>query len=212
MTVETQHTPAEPGEARGAPAAPTASPSLGQAIGADVRFCRELCGGSTYQALASYGLYPTVVYRFGRAAGRVRPGLLRWLLLVPYHLLRVLTELAIGISIARTADIGVPIMFHHHGGVFIAAGARLGRRCQVYQGVTIGESGGRLAGRPVLGDDVIVGAGAKILGRVHIGTGAKIGANAVVLSDVPDGALAVGIPATNRVPHQADADDNNRAR
>ena len=49
--------------------------------------------------------------------------------------------------------------------------------------------------RPRVGDDVVIGAGAKILGGVRIGTGARIGANAVVISDVPDGALAIGIPA-----------------
>jgi serine O-acetyltransferase len=48
---------------------------------------------------------------------------------------------------------------------------------------------------PVLGRQVNVGAGAKILGHVRIGDGAQIGANAVVLCDVPNGALAVGVPA-----------------
>jgi serine O-acetyltransferase len=42
---------------------------------------------------------------------------------------------------------------------------------------------------------VLVGAGATILGPVTIGDGAKVAAMSVVLTDVPAGALAVGIPA-----------------
>jgi serine O-acetyltransferase len=34
-----------------------------------------------------------------------------------------------------------------------------------------------------------------VLGGVRIGHGARIGANAVVLTDVPPGAVAVGVPA-----------------
>lgn len=52
-----------------------------------------------------------------------------------------------------------------------------------------------LIGEVVIGDDVWIGVGAKILMNVHIGTGAVIGANAVVVSDIPDYAIAVGIPA-----------------
>ena len=47
-----------------------------------------------------------------------------------------------------------------------------------------------------------VGPGAKILGGIRVGNHAVIGANAVVLSDVPDGCVAVGIPASvKRVSH-----------
>lgn len=52
-----------------------------------------------------------------------------------------------------------------------------------------------LIGEVTIGDDVWIGAGAKILMDVHIGKGAVIGANAVVVSDIPDYAIAVGIPA-----------------
>jgi len=60
---------------------------------------------------------------------------------------------------------------------------------------------------PTLRDRVIVGAGAQILGAIVIGNGAKIGANAVVVSDVPAGALMVGIPAKIAAPRGADAGD-----
>lgn len=47
----------------------------------------------------------------------------------------------------------------------------------------------------VIGNDVWVGHGAIILPGVTIGTGAAIGAGAVVSRDVPDFAIAVGVPA-----------------
>ena len=52
-----------------------------------------------------------------------------------------------------------------------------------------------MIGEVTIGDDVWIGAGAKTLMNTHIGTGAVIGANAVVVSDIPDYAIAVGIPA-----------------
>jgi acetyltransferase-like isoleucine patch superfamily enzyme len=46
-----------------------------------------------------------------------------------------------------------------------------------------------------LGPNVWLGAGAKVLDGVTIGRDAVVGANAVVTEDLPDGAVAVGIPA-----------------
>jgi len=160
----------------------------------DFRFFRESCDGRADVALMSYGLYPVLVYRLGHRAQDL-PWALRMPALFIYHLCRITTELAFGVSLARTAEIGVPLMIHHHGQIFVAAGSRIGSRCQIYHGVTIGERGGRRAGRPTIGDDVIVGAGAKILGPVHVGSKARVGANAVVVDDVPPGTTVVGIPA-----------------
>jgi len=47
----------------------------------------------------------------------------------------------------------------------------------------------------VLGDDVWLGAGAKVLDGVRIGNHVVVGAGAVVTDDLPDGAVAVGVPA-----------------
>ena len=92
---------------------------------------------------------------------------------------------------------GTPIgpgLFVSHGQGTILSAERIGANLQVHQGVTIGWDyrGDR---RPIVGDDVFIGAGAKVLGAITIGDGARIGANAVVVCDVPAGATAVGIPA-----------------
>ncbi len=169
--------------------------SLLRSMCADFQYFRQCCDGRADIALLSYGLYPVLLYRFGHRAGRCRLRIVRLPLLTVYHLLRVVMELVVGISLARTAEIGVPLMIHHHGQIFVASGSRIGSRCQIFQGVTIGESGGHRAGRPTIGEDVIIGAGAKVLGAVQIGNGARIGANAVVVDDVPAGATVIGIPA-----------------
>jgi serine O-acetyltransferase len=87
-----------------------------------------------------------------------------------------------------------PGLFVSHGQGTILSAERIGANLWVHQGVTVGwdYQGDR---RPIIGDDVFIGAGAKILGAVTVGDGARIGANAVVMSDVPAGATAVGIPA-----------------
>jgi acetyltransferase-like isoleucine patch superfamily enzyme len=46
-----------------------------------------------------------------------------------------------------------------------------------------------------LGDNVWLGTGAKVLDGVRVGSDVVVGANAVVNADLPDGAVAVGVPA-----------------
>jgi serine O-acetyltransferase len=92
---------------------------------------------------------------------------------------------------------GTPIgpgLFISHGQGTILSAERIGANLQVHQGVTVGWDY-RSDRRPIIGDDVFIGAGAKILGAVTIGDEARIGANAVVVCDVPPGATAVGMPA-----------------
>ena len=97
-----------------------------------------------------------------------------------------------GIDLGET-EIG-PGLFISHGQGTILSAERIGANLWVHQGVTVGwdYQGDR---RPIIGNDVFIGAGAKILGPVTVGDGARIGANAVVVDDVAPGATAVGIPA-----------------
>lgn len=54
----------------------------------------------------------------------------------------------------------------------------------------------RSKGGIVIGDDAWLGTGVIVLDGVRIGRGAVIGAGSVVTQDVPDGAVAVGVPAS----------------
>lgn len=94
----------------------------------------------------------------------------------------------------NAARIAGGLLMPHPNGVVVHPEAEIGPNCLLFQQVTIGT--GPRPGVPKLGGNVDVGPGAKILGGVTIGDHAVIGANAVVLSDVPAGAVMVGIPAT----------------
>lgn len=96
------------------------------------------------------------------------------------------------IVISPSCTIGNNLYLPHPIGIVVGKGAVLGDNCIIYQNVTLGLKND---GFPVIGDRVIIYAGAQILGNIKIGDGAVIGANAVVLNDIPAGARAVGVPA-----------------
>ena len=79
-------------------------------------------------------------------------------------------------------------------------------------GVPIAQQPLQSKGDIIVEDDAWLGVGVIVLGGVRIGAGAVIGAGSVVTKDVPDGAIAVGVPArVIRVRSQVDqgeAEDN----
>ena len=112
--------------------------------------------------------------------------------------IRHLGVFATGADFLPGCSVAAGLLLPHPNGVVLGAGARVGLNCTILQQVTLGEKDATGAGPhlyPVIGDDVIVGAGARILGGIEVGRQVKIGANAVVLFDVPEGERAVGVPA-----------------
>lgn len=144
--------------------------------------------------LKEQSIWALAVYRFGRRVDRRPPGWRRRLLDRLYWLLFRVTETLTGISIPKSVAIGPGLRIHHFGNIIVHSETKLGARCTIRQGVTLGNrhDDGPV---PVLEDDVELGAYAQVLGGVRIGRGAKIGAMSVVLIDVPAGATAVGVPA-----------------
>lgn len=53
----------------------------------------------------------------------------------------------------------------------------------------------RTRGGIVIGDEAWLGVGVIVLDGVHIGAGAVVGAGSVVMHDIPEGAVAQGVPA-----------------
>lgn len=91
--------------------------------------------------------------------------------------------------------IGEGSRFPHNGlGVVIHPNAIIGNNCRILQNVTVGGRGGDPE-VPVIGNHVLIGAGAIVLGSVYIGDNAQIGAGAVVVHSVPPNAVVVGNPA-----------------
>ena len=87
-----------------------------------------------------------------------------------------------------------PHLQHGLNGIIVSHYAHVGKNCWIAQQVTIGQAIDKNVA-PVIGDNVIIGAGAKILGEIRIGNNVVIGANAVVTTDVPDNCVVGGVPA-----------------
>lgn len=83
-----------------------------------------------------------------------------------------------------------PILWHGLNGIVVSHFAEFGENVIICQQVTIG--GGSIKEKVVVGDNVMIGAGAKIMGPCRIGNNCKIGANAVVAKDIPDNCTVVG--------------------
>lgn len=88
-----------------------------------------------------------------------------------------------------------PRLPHGLNGIIISPYAQIGANVSIFQNVTIGDDGKFYKNAPIIGNNVVIGAGAKIIGKVSIGDNAKIGAGAIVVEDVPSGATAVGSKA-----------------
>lgn len=158
----------------------------------------------TYEgALSRQGLWVMLVYRFGRWRYGIGHRWLRLPLSVIYKILKLLSQILTGIDLPCEVQIGHRLVIEHFGDIIISGDTVIGDDVVIRNGVTIGLKRTGIAGAPVIGNRVDIGAGAKILGAITIGDDVVIGANAVVLQDVPANSLAVGVPAVikPRKPH-----------
>ena len=99
----------------------------------------------------------------------------------------------------NSKDIG-PGLYIQHGFATVVGGKRIGAGVWINQGVTIGftVTNEETLNQPTIEDGVTIYAGATVIGNVRVGRDATIGAGAVVTRDVPDGMVAVGVPAVAR--------------
>ena len=128
-----------------------------------------------------------------------------------------------GIDVGRGAFLGRgTILSCKDGDITLGDHANLGFHCEIFSGstVTVGAhalfaaqvylvGGGhafeasdaavidqpRTSHGILLGENVWLGTGAKVLDGVRIGKDVVVGAGAVVNADLPDGAIAAGVPA-----------------
>jgi serine O-acetyltransferase len=148
------------------------------------------------EGLGSLGFWALQVYRLGHLRYRFQSRLVRYPLGALHLVLAKLAEMFCGVTIGVSAQIGRRLVIEHSGAIVVHGNAVIGDDCIIRQGVTIGNQRmDRPFDAPRIGHRVNIGAGAKILGAVHVGDDVDIGANAVVITDVPAGALAVGVPA-----------------
>ena len=94
--------------------------------------------------------------------------------------------------LSKNAEISKDVRFPHPHNIIVGGTTKIGENCVLYHDVTLGQNRGDY---PIIGNGVIVYAGAKIIGNVTIGDNAIIGANAVVTKNVPANTIVAGIPA-----------------
>ncbi|HVX86435.1 MAG TPA: serine acetyltransferase [Phycisphaerae bacterium] len=149
---------------------------------------------AVHGAWRNRAVWALTVYHCGRWVLGMRATPMRWVGNKVYGFAMIFTPMITGVSLDRHTRIGEKFHIIHPGMVLIHPEVRIGDRCGIMHGVTLGTSPSN-PGVPVVGDDVFIGAAATVLGGVRIGDGAKIAANSLVICDVPAGATAIGVPA-----------------
>ncbi len=104
-----------------------------------------------------------------------------------------------GAEIEFNAVIGPGLFIAHPGGIVVGRGTRLGARATLFQNVTFGARSWNpdaIRAFPTAGDNCFFCAGAIVLGGIRVGDDCVVAAGAVLDCDLPDGALARGVPAS----------------
>lgn len=83
-----------------------------------------------------------------------------------------------------------------HGFATVITAERIGKNCWINQQVTIGYNDSRTQGygRPIIGNNVRISAGAKVVGPITVGDNSVIGVNAVITKNVPPNSIVVPSP------------------
>ena len=140
------------------------------------------------------GFLMLFIHRFGNVRMAVRWKILRAPLTILYRFLNKLTQLFFGMKLDYTVKLGRRVKLEHFGGMILGA-REIGNDVVIRQNTTFGiRSTDDLNAKPIIGDDVDIGAGAVIVGNITIGANSIIGANTVVFTSVPPDSVVMGVP------------------
>ena len=104
-------------------------------------------------------------------------------------------QIKYGYQIYPETQIGEGLYLGHWGALVINPKTKIGKNCNIAQGVTIGQQNrGRYEGVPTIDDEVWIGPNAVIVGNVSIGSNVLIAPNAYVNFDVPAHSVVMGNP------------------
>ena len=89
---------------------------------------------------------------------------------------------------------GEGLRINHFGLIVVNSNARIGKFCDIHQGVNIGANTDGCT--PCIGNNCWIGPGAKIFGGIRLGNGIMIGAGSVVNKDFREDNITIaGVPA-----------------
>lgn len=104
-------------------------------------------------------------------------------------------QIKYGFQIYPETQIGAGFYLGHWGSLVINPKTKIGKNCNIAQGVTIAQANrGKNEGVPEIGDEVWIGPNAVIVGNVKIGNNVLIAPNAYVNFDVPENSIVMGNP------------------
>jgi len=170
----------------------SAAPGHGATLRADIRAVRErdpACTAATDALLYFKGFQALQAHRAAHALWRSGRRTLA-------HYLQSQVSEKFQIDIHPGAVIGPGAFIDHGHAIVVGETARIGANVSMLHQVTLGGSGTKDRQRhPIIGDNVLIGAGTSILGPVQVGNGVQIGACSLVLQDIPAFSVAVGVPA-----------------
>lgn len=143
------------------------------------------------------GFWASCQYRIAhKVFTSIRNGSSRKIIMFPFYLWQKGVEILTGISIPAAATIDHSFYIGHSGGIILNSDTIIGSNCNISQGVTIAVSGtGERRGVPKIGNNVYIGANAVVAGKIIVGDDVLIGACSLVNRDLPDKAVAIGVPA-----------------
>ena len=106
-------------------------------------------------------------------------------------------QIKYGFQIYPETEIGPGLYLGHWGTLVINPKVKIGKNCNIAQGVTIAQANrGKNEGVPEIGDEVWIGPNAVLVGNIKIGNNVLIAPNAYVNIDIPPNSIVVGNPAT----------------
>jgi serine O-acetyltransferase len=124
-------------------------------------------------------------FRMAQAAGAHAP--------LVATLVKQVTHILTGSDIDWHAQIGPGLRLLHPTGIVIAGNARIGARCTLHSGITVGMTP---SGGPMIGDDVNLAPGCRIFGPVVVRDDVHVAANAVLTKTIDvEGVVLAGMPA-----------------
>ncbi len=99
-----------------------------------------------------------------------------------------------GIQIPYMTKIGRGFRIVHFGTIVVNPSTVIGDNFNISQGVLIGNSSGKNAGSPIIGNNVCINANAIVVGGCRIGDNVLIAPGGFVNFDVPDNSIVIGNP------------------